>query len=299
MSRLPSQWKRLLFNTLGYALARKDDWDLKNPTMPPASPEVLEKAAKYFRNRFELSPRCRLTPNEIEEKVKGFFWHYPFQFGELFVNADLIHFRGLQGRHYQRYFHLFPPILERCGGSLASRTVLEIGCNAGFWSMQARLAGAESVLGVDLGEKNVAQANFILELTGLDGIEYRTLDAYSVGRGTVGEWDITFFLGLLYHVDKPFEALERLYEVTRQFAVVDTTLARSDVPAHVPVLKLEEDRVHDQNYSNRVALVPSKSAVPLMLRHVGFREVYWIRNAGRDLPLDYQTQARMTFVAVK
>ena len=64
-------------------------------------------------------------------------------------------------------------------------------------------------------------------------------------------------------------------------------------------LKVEEDEVHEQNVSNRIALVPSKSAVPLLLKHVGFREVFWIQNASKNLPLDYLTGARMTFIAVK
>ena len=72
-----------------------------------------------------------------------------------------------------------------------------------------------------------------------------------------------------------------------------------DVPDGVPILKLEEDVVHDQNVSNRLALVPSKSAVPLLLKHAGFREVFWIKPASSDLPLDYVTGARMTFIAVK
>jgi hypothetical protein len=106
-------------------------------------------------------------------------------------------------------------------------------------------------------------------------------------------------LGLLYHIAKPIEALERLYDVTRTWAVVDTTLARSDVPDGAPVLKLQEDDVHEQNASDRLALVPSKNAVPLMLRHVGFRQVFWVPNASRNLPLDYLTGARMTFIAVR
>jgi hypothetical protein len=87
--------------------------------------------------------------------------------------------------------------------------------------------------------------------------------------------------------------------VTRRWAVVDTTLARSDARDGVPILRLEWDDVHEQNISNRLALVPSKAAVPMMLRTAGFKEVYWIQNASRDLPLDYRTEARMTFVAAK
>jgi 2-polyprenyl-3-methyl-5-hydroxy-6-metoxy-1,4-benzoquinol methylase len=292
-------WGRILFNTLGYAVARKDDGKFDCPAMPLPSEEVMERARGYFKNCFPLAEGCRLSETEIRERVGEFFWHYPFQFGDISVEADLIHFKGLKGRHYQRYFHFFPPILSRCGGSLASKTVLEIGCNAGFWSFQARLAGADAVTGIDVSEKNVEQAKFIQEITGVDGVDFRQLNAYEVSNATVGEFDVTFFLGLLYHIDKPIEALERLYEITREFAVIDTTLARSDVSTEVPILKLQADDVHDQNFSNRIALVPTRAAVPVMLKHVGFREVYWIQNAGKNLPLDYLTHARMSFIAVK
>jgi 2-polyprenyl-3-methyl-5-hydroxy-6-metoxy-1,4-benzoquinol methylase len=290
---------RHVLNTLGYSIARKDRERLACPPLPMPSEEMVARAAGYFANCFPISARCGLSEAEVAQRVKDYFWHYPFRFGDLLVEADDVHFRGLQGRHYQRYLHIFPALLSLTGGSLSSHTVLEIGCNAGFWSMQAGRAGARSVLGLDVSAKNIEQANFIRELIGMDGVEYRVMNAYDVSREAVGEFDVTFFLGVLYHIDKPIEALERLYDVTKRWAVIDTTLARSDVPEGVPILKLQEDVVHDQNFSNRIALVPSKSAVPLLLKHVGFREVYWIQNASRNLPLDYLTDARMSFIAVK
>jgi 2-polyprenyl-3-methyl-5-hydroxy-6-metoxy-1,4-benzoquinol methylase len=260
---------------------------------------MVEQAARSFANSFPISPKCGLSEAEIRERLKDYFWHYPFQFGNLFIEATELHFRGLSGRHYQRYFHIFPALLSMTGGSLSSQTVLDIGCNAGFWSIQAARAGARSVLGIDASAKNVEQASFIRDLIGLEGVEYATMAANDVSREALGEFDLTLFMGLLYHIDKPIEALERLYAVTRRWAVVDTTLARSDVPDGVAVLKLEEDVVHDQNVSNRLALVPSRSAVPLLLKHAGFREVFWVKPASSDLPLDYMTGGRMTFIAVK
>ena len=290
---------RHMFNALGYSLARKDRGRFDCPSLPAPSAEITARAADYFANCFPISPASGMTEEEVAGRVKEYFWHYPFKFGEVFVEADDIHFKGLRGRHYQRYFHMFPPLLSLLGGSLAGRSVLEIGCNAGFWSIQARRAGARSVLGVDFGPRNIEQANFIRDVIGLDALEYRVMNAYEVSKEALGEFDVTFFLGLLYHVDKPIEALERLYAVTREVAVIDTTVARSDVPDGVPMLRLQEDFVHDQNASNRIAFVPSKTAVPLLLKHVGFREVFWISNASRDLPLDYLTEARMTFIAMK
>lgn len=107
------------------------------------------------------------------------------------------------------------------GGSLIGKTVLDIACSAGFWSIHARMAGADSVIGVEASAKTVEQANFILRLIGLDGIKYRVMNIYAVSREVLGEFDITFFIGLLYHLDKPILALEWLYEVTKSFAVLD------------------------------------------------------------------------------
>jgi len=298
MMKLPGAMK-LLVNTLGYHLARKDDEGFQCPELAPPSSEVAEKASSVFRNTFDVAPSSPYSHDEIRARIPDYFWHYPFRFGDINVEAGLPHFRGLKGRHYQRYHHFFPGVLARAGGSLKGKRVLEIGCNAGFWSIQARLAGAEYVLGVDVSEKNVEQACFIRDVIGLTALDYRVSNAYDVSPETTGTFDVVFFLGLLYHIDKPVEALERLYAVTGDFAVIDTTVARSDVSPNVPVLKLEEDRVHDQNFSNRVALVPTKSAVPLLLKHVGFREVYWIPNRSKDLPLDYLTLARMSFIADK
>jgi tRNA (mo5U34)-methyltransferase len=290
---------RHVFNTLGYSLARKDEARFDCPSLPLPASDIVAKAERTFANRFPISPRSGLTEEQVATRVKDYFWHYPFQFGNVFVDATEVHMQGLDGRHRKRYGHIFPPLLTLAGGSLDSLSVLDIACNAGFWSIQARRAGARSVLGVDVSPKNVEQAEFVRDVAGLDGIEYRVTRANDVSREVIGEFDVTFFLGLLYHMDKPIEALERLYEVTRRWTVVDTTLARSDAPDGVPLLRLEWDDVHDQNVSNRIALVPSKAAVPMMLKHVGFKEVYWIQNASTDLPLDYRTDARMTFIAVK
>lgn len=297
MNRARWALKQVL-NTLGYSLARKAG-PPGCPALPRPSPETVARAADYFSTSFPIAAGGGLAESEVAAAAKKFFWHYPFKFGGLLVDADDPRFRGLTGRHYQRYLHVFPPLLSLTGGSLEGKTVLEIGCNAGFWSIQARRAGARYVRGVDRSPKNVEQARFIADVIGMDGVEYGEMHACDVSRAALGEYDVTLFLGLLYHIAKPIEALERLYDVTRTWAVVDTTVARADVPDGVPVLKLEEDVVHEQNFSDGLALVPSKSAVPLMLKHVGFREVFWVPTASRNLPLDYLTGARMTYIAVR
>jgi len=265
--------------------------------VPPPPPEVERAAAGLFRNSFPLSPAAGMTRERMVEEAGRFFWHYPFELDGVLLEADMKSSRGLHGRHRQRYFHLFPPLLARTGGSLAGKSVLDVACNAGFWSMQARLAGADRVLGVEAGEVNVEQGRFLLRATGLDRIEYRVMDFHDLRREDVGEFDVTLFLGLLYHLDRPVEALERLREVTKPggVAVVDTSL--SLLPGKA--LEVRVDRPHDQNFRNRLCLFPSFSSVAPLLRHAGFREVYYVPPRGSDLPRDYRREYRTTWFAVR
>ena len=285
---------RRLVNRVGYDIARLDEDTFEYTSLPTPPKDAIEAASKYFRATFPISPDCELSTEEIESKIATYFWHYPFKFGERFVESDRESFTGIHGRYYGYYSHVFPALLSMTGGSLSGNRVLDVACNAGWWSIQAKLAGADSVTGVDGSAENVDQANFILALTGLDGIEYQVRNVYDVSREALGQFDITFCFSLLYHLDKPILALERMREVTKRFLVLDTVLLKRESK---PVLMMEEDPVHRQNVSNLHALVPSKRAVVQMLRHVGFREVLCVPNSVNS-PENYMAGSRGTFLAV-
>src|SRR3954453_3426674 len=93
---------------------------------------------------------------------------------------------------------------------LTGKSVLDIGCNGGFYSIEMKKRGAARVLGVDFDEDYLAQARFAAKVTGLD-IEFRQLSVYDVGK--LGEkFDVVLFMGVLYHLRHPLLALDLLYE---------------------------------------------------------------------------------------
>src|SRR3954469_24509944 len=104
---------------------------------------------------------------------------------------------------------------------LAGKSVLDVGCNGGFYCVEAKRRGASRVLGVDGQRQHVRQAVFVRKVLGLD-IEYRRMNVYELNRRTVGEFDITLALGLLYHLKHLVLALENLYEVTRETLIIET-----------------------------------------------------------------------------
>ena len=56
------------------------------------------------------------------------------------------------------------PFADVLPADLQGKTVLDIGCNAGFFSMEMKRRGAERVLGIDSDDEYLAQASFAADV---------------------------------------------------------------------------------------------------------------------------------------
>jgi tRNA (mo5U34)-methyltransferase len=107
---------------------------------------------------------------------------------------------------------------------LTGRTVLDIGCNGGFYSIEMKRRGAARVLGVDFDEDYLAQARFAAQVTGLD-IEFRKLSVYDVGA-LKEKFDVVLFMGVLYHLRHPLLALDLVHEHVAKDLLVFQSMQR-------------------------------------------------------------------------
>src|SRR3954463_4629480 len=104
---------------------------------------------------------------------------------------------------WQRFRHAIPE-------DLTGKTVLDIGCNAGFYSIEMKRRGADRVLGVDFDDRYLEQARFAAEVKGAD-IEFRKLSVYDAAQ--LGErFDVVLFMGVLYHLRPPLLALDLIHD---------------------------------------------------------------------------------------
>ena len=131
--------------------------------------------------------------------------------GKWFHNIDLHgiktapdHFLGdYPNVKFQSFAHAIPQ-------DLTGKTVLDIGCNAGFYSIEMKRRGAARVVGIDSDDRYLAQARYAAQVLGAE-IEFRNLSVYDVAR--LGEkFDVVIFMGVLYHLWHPLLALDLLYE---------------------------------------------------------------------------------------
>jgi len=105
---------------------------------------------------------------------------------------------------------------------LRGKSVLDIGCNAGFYAIEMKRRGADRVVAIDSDARYLAQARFAAEVTGQD-ITFRQLSVYDVAA--LGErFDLVLFLGVLYHMRHPLLALEKVASVTAGQLVVETAV---------------------------------------------------------------------------
>src|SRR5256714_9403993 len=81
--------------------------------------------------------------------------------------------------------------------NLSGKSVLDVGCNAGFYSIEMKRRDAERVLGVDSQRNLIRQAEIVRRVPHLD-IEYRRLSVYDLYPVTIGQFALTLSLGLIY-----------------------------------------------------------------------------------------------------
>jgi tRNA (mo5U34)-methyltransferase len=177
---------------------------------------------------------------------------------------------------WRRFAHAIP-------ADLTGRTVLDIGCNAGFYALEMKRRGAARVVAIDSDEGYLRQARFAAQVTGLD-IEFANLSVYDVAA-LDERFDVVLFLGVLYHLRHPLLALDLMREHVVKDLFVCQSMQRGDAEEEpleedypftetaifdrpsVPRLHFVEHRYagDDTNW-----WVPNRACTRAMLRSAGF-----------------------------
>jgi tRNA (mo5U34)-methyltransferase len=118
--------------------------------------------------------------------------------------------------------------------------VLDVGCNAGFYSFELAKRGA-SVLGIDMDPGYLAQARWALQQFGLERqVEFREMEVYDIARSSE-QFDLVWFMGVFYHLRYPLLALDLLARRTRRLMVFQTlTMPGDSVYRPQPDYPIEE-----------------------------------------------------------
>ena len=246
-----------------------------------------------------------LTQDQIRQRVADLGqWFHNLDLGGVKTAPD--HFLGDYPEvKWQRFASSIPD-------DLTGKSVLDVGCNAGFYSIQMKRRGANRVVGIDSDEKYLEQARFAAKVSGVE-IEFRNLSVYRVGD-LREKFDLVLFMGVLYHLRHPLLALELLHEhVVADLLVAQSMLRGSsesiDVPPDFPFWESELFRNEkfpcmyfvEKRYANDPTnwWIPNRACFEAMLRSAGFKildhpedEVFICRRTTLSGPFNYENELR-------
>src|SRR3954470_19483660 len=109
---------------------------------------------------------------------------------------------------------------------LKGASVLDIGCNGGFYSIEMKRRGAGRVLGIDIDDRYLKQARFATKTLGLE-IEFEKRSVYDVAN-LAGQFDYVLFMGVFYHLRYPLWALDTLLKKVSGKLIFQTMIRGSE-----------------------------------------------------------------------
>ncbi len=217
-----------------------------------------------------------LEPSDLRRRIEELGpWFQNFTLHGTETAPD--HFLGdYPAVKWRRFAHALPK-------DLTGKSVLDIGCNAGFYAVEMKRRGAARVLGIDYDESYLAQARFVAETLKQD-VEFRRLSVYEVDR-LREKFDLVLFMGVFYHLRHPLLALDLIREhVARDLFVFQSMQRGSDAIAPVEndydfwqteiFQRPEFPRMYfiEKKYAGDPTnwWIPNRACVEAMLRSTGF-----------------------------
>ena len=240
----------------------------------------------------------KMSRDEIARRIGELGpWFHNMDLGGVATAPD--HFLGDYPRvKFAGFTHAFPKDLH-------GASVLDIGCNAGFYSLEMKQRGAGHVVGIDTDARYLAQARFAAELCGFPDIRFHQMDVYDVAK--LGDrFDLVIFMGVFYHLRHPLLALDLIHEHVAGDLLMFQSLQRGseETPALAEDYSFTDEAVFDQPGWPKLHIVersycgdwtnwfvPNAAGAQALLRASGFdvvekieQEVYLCRR--RELPPD-------------
>jgi tRNA (mo5U34)-methyltransferase len=232
-------------------------------------------------------------------------WFYDFSF----VNGAS---SGLEdpfivATHMTRAELAFPALDETFAGRWHDVRCVDMACHQGWFAMQTALRGARQVYGIDVRREHIERARLVSELADLDNATFERRNLFDLDPDRDGTFDLTLFLGILYHLEDPVGALKKARALTEELCVIETQVAR---PA--PALSYmwgpdpnprtgsaiavgRVDEVHAAE-GGAVVLVPTLDALYDLLYAVGFANVR-LAQPGPDAQEQYVAGERVILFA--
>ncbi len=155
-----------------------------------------------------------MNNKELESKIKSLKpWYQEVDFSNGVV-AKSSH-STLSGEYAWQYIKPFLPNLE-------SKRVLDLGSNAGLFSIRCAQLGAKEVIGIEREAKHLRQCNFLKEYFKTKNVKFINSNLEDLPNMDIGKFDVVLAIAVLYwvgrsgvakgtHYNKPYRDREKKF----------------------------------------------------------------------------------------
>ena len=145
----------------------------------------------------------------IEEDVAKYEWYQTIDLG------DGLSTPGETGDATQKKLEMMA--LPK---NMSGMSVLDIGCNEGFFAFESERRGADRVVAID--KSAAAMEKFLLVKRIIESnAEFLQKELSEITPRTTGRFDVVFFLSVFHHLRYPFVALDQVADLTAGHAVME------------------------------------------------------------------------------
>jgi tRNA (mo5U34)-methyltransferase len=157
--------------------------------------EFIQGAFEGNRDREAMPP----DTTELSQQIRGLGkWFHNLNLHGVLTAPD--HFLGdFPNIKWRQISQAIPD-------DLTGASVLDIGCNGGFYSLEMKRRGAAKVLGIDIDERYLNQARFAARTLNMH-IEFQKCSVYELDS-IAGQFDYVLFMGVFYHLRYPLLGLD-------------------------------------------------------------------------------------------
>lgn len=126
---------------------------------------------------------------------------------------------------------------------LSGMSVLDLGCNSGYFSVKMKQRGASRVVSVDVRNRSIEQTQFLSKWHNVN-LEIVKEDVHVYCLTNDEQFDFVIFFGLFYHLKYGTIVLDRLVEMTKKKMFFQTSTLGSKVENYLPQENYAKEEKH-------------------------------------------------------